>query len=358
MYVCFKEMDNVHQILISIIIPVYQAEKTIVRCLKSIVSNNAEIEIICVDDGSEDNSLIILNELAKNDSRIKVIHQDNAGAAAARNKGLDFAKGKYIMFCDSDDSYLPNTIDSIVDDICTYKTDYIVFRLKTVKMDGEVVYYGSGNGTDVLNVKWYEYVNNFILQHNHGLGVVTKVFRKSIIDLHNIRFGDFLFSEDLWFILTYLKYAKIFVADNRAFYQQFRTQNSICQKSYKNYYELNTQCIHLFMCDYPYEAKLIAPFLLKLKINIINYALTRIMFGQDASSFKEKRSLCSILFSLESVRSAILKILKTNPNLSKWDRNNYNDILKKNFYSYYFRNYYLSSIKSFIKRALLFYKYL
>lgn len=95
--------------LVSIIIPVYNSEKTINRCVESVVASLAlctdDYEIICIDDGSSDGSLSMLKELASQNERIKVIHQDNAGAASARNRGLGIAKGDFIAFNDSDDEW-------------------------------------------------------------------------------------------------------------------------------------------------------------------------------------------------------------------------------------------------------------
>ena len=89
---------------ISVIVPVYNKEKTITKCINSILSQSYEnIEVIAVDDGSSDNSLNILKELEKSDNRLTVIHQDNNGVSSARNAGLERAKGEYISFVDSDD---------------------------------------------------------------------------------------------------------------------------------------------------------------------------------------------------------------------------------------------------------------
>lgn len=88
---------------ISVIVPVYNTEKYLDRCIRSIIDQTfSDFELILVDDGSKDNSGFICDEWEKKDSRIKVIHQKNAGAGAARNAGLDIAQGKYIGFVDSD----------------------------------------------------------------------------------------------------------------------------------------------------------------------------------------------------------------------------------------------------------------
>lgn len=90
--------------MISVIIPVYNTAQELPRCLDSILNNTyRDLEIICINDGSKDHSLDILNTYAANDSRIRVIDQKNAGVSAARNRGLDAAVGEYIAFVDSDD---------------------------------------------------------------------------------------------------------------------------------------------------------------------------------------------------------------------------------------------------------------
>lgn len=89
---------------ISLVIPVYNVEKCLVRCLNSVINQTfTDLEIICINDGSEDNSLSILQEYSKKDERIRIINQQNAGLSAVRNVGIDVARGKYISFIDSDD---------------------------------------------------------------------------------------------------------------------------------------------------------------------------------------------------------------------------------------------------------------
>lgn len=90
--------------LVSIVIPVYNVELYLRECLDSVISQTYHnLEIICVNDGSPDNSLSILEEYAAKDSRIRIISQENAGISVARNTGMDVATGEYIYFLDSDD---------------------------------------------------------------------------------------------------------------------------------------------------------------------------------------------------------------------------------------------------------------
>ena len=99
--------------LISVIIPMYNAEKTIERCIKSIINSN--VEIVMVNDGSTDGSLEICQKYANINKNIKIISQDNKGPIIARNNGIENASGEYIMFLDSDDFYEDDIIEADVD---------------------------------------------------------------------------------------------------------------------------------------------------------------------------------------------------------------------------------------------------
>ena len=96
--------------LVSIIVPVYNVERYIEKCLCSLINQSYKnIEIICVNDGSPDNSRDIIESLIKSDGRIRLIDQQNQGLSGARNTGLDAAQGEYMMFLDSDDWIDPET---------------------------------------------------------------------------------------------------------------------------------------------------------------------------------------------------------------------------------------------------------
>ena len=113
--------------LISIIVPVYNVEKYLIRCIESIINQTYKnIEIILVDDGSTDNSSKICDEYKNKDKRIKVIHKINGGLSSARNRGLDIAKGKYIGFVDSDDYISPNMYEILYKELIDNKSDIVV----------------------------------------------------------------------------------------------------------------------------------------------------------------------------------------------------------------------------------------
>ena len=111
--------------LISIILPVYNAEKYIERALKSLINQSYKnIEILCIDDGSKDNSYNIIKEFK--DERIKLFRQENSGPAKARNVGLSNSKGEYIMFCDADDWYEPNMCELMLETLINQNVDFVI----------------------------------------------------------------------------------------------------------------------------------------------------------------------------------------------------------------------------------------
>ncbi|MBQ5852329.1 MAG: glycosyltransferase family 2 protein, partial [Lachnospiraceae bacterium] len=101
--------------MISIVVPVYNVEKYLERCVDSLINQTYEnIEILLIDDGSKDNSGQMCDEYANKDSRITVYHKENGGLSDARNYGMDRAKGEYIIFIDSDDYVEPNMMEFLI----------------------------------------------------------------------------------------------------------------------------------------------------------------------------------------------------------------------------------------------------
>ena len=114
---------------VSVILPVYNASDYLHQCMDSIVGQTLkDIEIICVDDGSTDNSLDILKEYEQKDKRVKVIQQKNAGAGAARNNGLSIATGEYLSFLDSDDFFEPDMLEKAYEKAKGSNAQIVVFR--------------------------------------------------------------------------------------------------------------------------------------------------------------------------------------------------------------------------------------
>lgn len=125
--------------LITIVLPIYNVEKYLNRCIESIVTQTyTNLEIILVDDGSLDNSPVICDDWAKKDARIRVIHKQNEGAGIARNTGLEKASGEYICFFDSDDYIETNTIEKLYNAIKKHDCEAVIFGFNKQDKDGNI----------------------------------------------------------------------------------------------------------------------------------------------------------------------------------------------------------------------------
>ena len=178
---------------ISIIVPNYNTEKYLPRCLESLIHQTfKDIEIILIDDGSKDKSVDIIKKYAEKDSRIRLIEQENAGPAKARNQGLERATGKYLMFCDSDDWYEPNMCEVMYNTIQNKKVDVVCCHnffdcekdLSVSEKENRLVkkYYNPNrSGKYILNGK-------NILSTNVVLW--NKIWRRDLIEKYHIRFPE------------------------------------------------------------------------------------------------------------------------------------------------------------------------
>lgn len=177
---------------ISIIIPVYNTELYLEKCLQSVAEQTfTDFEVILVDDGSKDRSGEICDAFADKDKRFTVVHKENGGVAVARNFGLKHAKGQYVTFVDSDDILLPNYL-SDMEVLLGPKTEIVLSDI---------------NGLESENIKDEELTSQLILQHPHILNgsPVNKIYLKSIIDEKGISFPiDISTMEDNIFVWRYL----------------------------------------------------------------------------------------------------------------------------------------------------------
>lgn len=167
---------------ISFIIPIYNVEKYLTCCLESIISQNTdEIEIICINDGSTDNSLNILNSYQKKVANLKVINQINSGVSIARNRGLKEAKGEYIFFVDADDFLPEDAIGNILEQIKKINFDILVFAHNFISPQNET----NNNLLDLelyLNKKELKYFIPFLYC------IWDKVYKKEFLDKNHIKF--------------------------------------------------------------------------------------------------------------------------------------------------------------------------
>lgn len=184
---------------ISIIIPIYNAEKYIKRCVSSVIDQSYDkLEILLVNDGSTDNSLNICEAFATKDNRIKVISQDNGGVSKARNTGLRLAKGEYVMFLDSDDYMLPDMCKTMLDVLYSKQADCVICGIQEPE---------GGLWCPQKNIDYStlaDFKRDFIYQLNTELlsPCWNKIFKRQLIT--NLFNEEISFGEDLIFDLEYL----------------------------------------------------------------------------------------------------------------------------------------------------------
>lgn len=216
--------------IISVIIPVYAAEKYLDRCVDSIlVQTFTDFEIILIDDGSKDNSGVICDEYAKIDRRVKVIHKENGGVSSARNAGLENANGEYVTFIDSDDEIEAEYLKSLNDSINEFNSDIAVCSFIRKIADVTTIETLSLNHIDLIN-RTEETSDGLYLFSKSALlyGPWAKLFKKSIIDKNNIRFDmKMSLGEDKKFVYEYLSFCNTISYVPKALYTYYDNEGSL-----------------------------------------------------------------------------------------------------------------------------------
>ena len=201
--------------LISIIVPVYNNEKYLCRCIDSIIAQTfIDWECLLIDDGSTDSSPKICDEYAQRDNRIKVIHQENKGVSAARNTGIEKAIGKWISFCDSDD-WLANEA-----------FNYYAHLTQKENVDYLICSYYVDDKPYIFNQQLLYSAQIFLEKYSCDK-LWNGVYKGEIIRRNDLRFNnDIIIGEDRVFNLSYLQYCKAIYISGCLFYHYFFDGNN------------------------------------------------------------------------------------------------------------------------------------
>ncbi len=215
--------------VISIIVPVYKAERYLHKCVDSILSQTfSDFELLLIDDGSPDNSGKICDDYEAKDSRIRVIHKENGGASSARNAGLDKVMGEWVCFVDSDDWIERNCLEVVHQYAVEDELDCIQFSYKRIDKKGNVVLSEVGE-TPVMSLK--DYIDAGVFCFRAG-GTLLK---KNVIDSVNLRFIEGLrLAEDQLFMLTAMVHCKRMRRIPDTFYCYFINENSVTENTHFN----------------------------------------------------------------------------------------------------------------------------
>jgi glycosyltransferase involved in cell wall biosynthesis len=190
---------------VSIIVPIFNTEKYLPRCIDNIlIQTFTNFECILIDDGSTDNSLTICKQYSQSDSRIVLLHQENSGVSESRNRGIELARGKYVCFVDSDDIAEKNFCEKLFTAINSANTDvaccgYFENSKSYILCCKDIIF----NNSNIIEIIHY-------LEMRQAFGVIwNKIYKKSILDTFTLRFSKLItFGEDMLFNMQYFRHVK------------------------------------------------------------------------------------------------------------------------------------------------------
>lgn len=286
---------------ISVIIPIYNAETSLSKCIKSVLSQTyTDIEIILIDDGSTDKSGDICDKFALKDDRIKVIHKTNGGVSSARNAGLNIAQGEWIVFVDSDDWCEED-----------YLSDF--FNTKDILRASDIVLQGRMNESKgivknctVLKDSMYTNIAEGILENQLlKFGApYCKLYSASLIKKHNIRFPeDYSYGEDTTFFLMNLTYVDRIISIGKCNYHYVDAESGSLSKrdhDFKPLSEFLTDSMHL-ICEIDLKSGTQGTLVSAYMPNYKNIILRSI-----ANMYRLKYSKSQMRSCLEKIKSKLI----------------------------------------------------
>lgn len=283
--------------LISVIVPIYNVEIYLDRCIESIVNQTYKnLEIILVNDGSTDNSLTICQKWAKKDNRIKVIDKENGGLSSARNAGLDIANGEYVSFVDSDDYIDKNIYDEMIKNIIITKSDIISCSIQEIQNNGNKINTLNKKDT-ILNSE--ECIKDLLFNHKRITPYAwDKLYKKDIIG--SSRFIEKLkFGEDAPFAYDLLKKIKKYQTIDFIGYYYIRRDNSLIGNKFKKHQMFAIKAADIILEDCIKNNRYVE-FAKKHKLDEV-YALINGIIKSDEEHLDELNTLLSILNSYTSL---------------------------------------------------------
>lgn len=299
--------------MVSIVVPVYNAENYLSPCIESILNQTYKnIEVILVNDGSRDRSGLICEKFAIKDNRVKVIHQKNSGPSTARNVGIKNARGKYIQFVDADDCIEHNMTERLVREmkdnsqlvICGYKIIY-KNNNKTIHINKIPDQYGTYGKDDFLKIFGRLYEERLINSP------CNKLYVNEIIKNFNLNFPEGIkMGEDLLFNLEYFKLCKKVSVISEPLYYYIKLNNSSLTNSYEENYFSTQKFLYEKVKEFLKDSSsynAVNKFLVNrvYSYNIID-CFTKIINNNANLSTVEKKGMIKNIISDKSVRENIV----------------------------------------------------
>lgn len=228
----------------SVVVPIYNGEQFIHRCVDSILTQTfTDLQLVLIDDGSTDRCAEICDNYAAEDSRVIVIHAKNKGVSAARNEGLAAASGEYLAFCDGDDFYKNDLLEKTYNTAAKYKADVVSYKLerisgvKSQKPQGE-------NEIDVYDLNGetrFGFMYDVVTWKTKGWQACRSIFRREQVEKNSIKFCETCnnFAEDLGFTTEYLLYTSRIVFLNEYLYCYYDVRESSMMNKSQKVYKVN-----------------------------------------------------------------------------------------------------------------------
>jgi glycosyltransferase involved in cell wall biosynthesis len=328
--------------LISIVIPVFNSENDLKKCIDSIlIQSFSKIELICIDDGSQDSSFEILQGYSIEDNRVKVIKQENKGPAAARNLGLSKACGKYVWFVDSDDWLNQDSVAALADCIRINESDIIGFRGYAIHSKTQKKY--TNDRYRDLNVipddrlhKVLTNKNNNSFLYSTPLEAWSRIFKRSFLLEKNIFFEPSLvvMDDSLFVMECFLKANTVFYTKLDLYNYNIGNESSVSNSI--DYYDLKKCLTPIFIakkCDQIMKELCVSESIFNA-VKVRN--LDRIVYFYNKYKGKNKRDL--FLQVKEYLISSKYLLSKSLTKIDKF--NILNDLIKYNYLVFLFKNFF------------------
>lgn len=282
-----------NEIMISVIIPVFEGEKTIAKSIESVLNQTyLQWELIIIDDGSNDGTLKICKKYIEKDSRVNVISKQNEGVSKARNLGISKAQGDYIVFLDADDYIDSYMFQELVDVLKKDTYDLICFGLIKEFEDGSIIKYDRINSLRTHNVK-YECYSSELFGY-----ACNKLYSKKIIDKYNIKFNSAMkIFEDEVFNCNFFKYTDKIHIIQTMFYHYVQYKDT-SQATKKIYLDILQQSILRFNAW-----KQLEPNLVKVRLNKLSYESSKDVILLCLNK-KQKISYQEMKYNLRELRKS------------------------------------------------------
>lgn len=310
--------------LVSIVVPIYNMETYLDRCLGSLLGQSlTDIEIIAVNDGSQDQSLTILQNYSEQDSRIKIVNKENGGLSAARNDGILAASGQYIGFVDPDDwvdlSMYEEMYHAAVDEdadivMCTYVREFETHSKEKVFPHPEKLIYRSEQVQANMLRRIVGPLKDELANPEYldAWGTVwNKIYRASLLREHDLKFTDHKIIgsiEDTLFNIPTFYYAKSFVLLNQPFYHYWRANASSITSKYNPFLTERFGNLYNIIQSFITEKKLSDDFKIALNnricMNVLGLGLN-ILNLRHTATIREKMKLMNKLLNNERIMESL-----------------------------------------------------